>query len=198
MESKGWGNERGVGLRMTRIAYADPPYPGMSNYYKDDPCCAEVDHALLMAEMEEQYDAWALSTASTTLQEVLAVAPKKVRVASWVKPFCSFKPGVSPAYTWEPVVFRAANRSDKKARTDRDHFVSDVCSVNITLKKGLVGAKPPDFCYWLFDLLGMKHDDEFVDLYPGTGGVTEAWLRWSERKRTGLVVTGPLFDEGAA
>ena len=46
----------------------------------------------------------------------------------------------------------------------RDHL-----ACNITLKKGLVGAKPEAFCAWVLDLLGWEPDDELHDLFPGTG-----------------------------
>ena len=42
-------------------------------------------------------------------------------------------------------------------------------SCNITLKKGLVGVKPVDFCAWLFDVLGAQVGDELIDLFPGSG-----------------------------
>ena len=51
----------------------------------------------------------------------------------------------------------------------------DWVSIPITLKKGLVGAKPKNFCYWLFSVLGMKPGDTFVDIFPGSGAVARAW-----------------------
>ena len=61
----------------------------------------------------------------------------------------------------------------------------DFVSCNITLKKGLVGAKPKGFCFWLFELMGMQPEDEFVDLFLGTGAVTDAWLEWCQAKEEG-------------
>jgi hypothetical protein len=52
--------------------------------------------------------------------------------------------------------------------------------VNITLKRGLVGAKPPAFCFWLFQLLGAKPDDEFSDYFPGTGVVSKCWKTYCD------------------
>lgn len=52
-------------------------------------------------------------------------------------------------------------------------------SANITLQKGTSGAKPNDFCYWLFELLGAKAGDDFHDLFPGSGAVSRAWREWS-------------------
>jgi len=152
-----------------KIAYADPPYMGCSSYYPEH---QEVDHKKLLLDLMWNYDNWALSCSSPSLGYLLNVPFVKdlVRVAAWVKPFCSFKPNVNPAYAWEPVIFRI-----KKQRLTRaDKTVRDWVSVGITLQKGLVGAKPPAFCFWLFDLLQVQKDDEFYDLYPGTSIVTKS------------------------
>jgi hypothetical protein len=67
--------------------------------------------------------------------------------------------------------------------------VRDWVSAEITLRKGLTGAKPEAFCWWLCDLLGLRDGDELVDLYPGTGVMGRVWER---RQRT-----RGLFDAGA-
>lgn len=48
-------------------------------------------------------------------------------------------------------------------------------AANITLEKGLAGAKPPDFAQWLFDVWNVQEGDEFTDLFPGTGIMSRAW-----------------------
>ena len=122
-----------------RIAYADPLYPGMARkHYSKEALCAEVDHATLIADLIE-FDGWALSTGSVNLAEVLPLAPVGTRIAAWVKPFASYKPGVSPAYTWEPVLFSPVRKNEKDRLTVRDHV-----SANITLRRGLAGAKPAE------------------------------------------------------
>ena len=156
-----------------RIAYADPPYLGCANLYPEK---QEVNHQNLILELES-YDAWALSCHTPSLKILLPMCSNKVRVAAWVKPFCSFKPNVNPAYTWEAILFIPLPRAREVAT------VRDWVSANITLKKGLVGAKPPRFCYWLFELLGARENDEFFDLYPGTGVVTRCWESWIAAKR---------------
>lgn len=153
-----------------RFAYADPPYIGQAaKHYSHDPRCAEVDHAELIAKLNG-YDAWALSLSSPTLRIILPMCPEDVRVMAWVKPFASFKPNVNPAYAWEPVIVRGGRKRPRTEPTVRDWV-----SANITLRKGLSGAKPPVFCFWLFDVLGMQAGDEFDDIFPGTGGVSLAW-----------------------
>lgn len=159
-----------------RIAYADPPYPGMSRLYKDHKDYAgEVDHAALLADLSE-YDGWCLHTASTTLHEVLPLCPLDIRVMAWVKPFAAFKRNVAVAYSWEPVIVRPA-----RARVyDGFSTVSDWISESITLRRGLTGAKPEKVCSWLFDVMGCLPDDELIDLFPGTGAVTKAWDNWRQ------------------
>jgi len=153
-----------------KVVYADPPYIGQAKkHYKSD----EIDHQRLIDDMERKYDGWALSLSSPTLKIILPMCPDNVRIGAWVKPFCSFKPNVNPAYAWEPVIFKPARERGRDLVTSRDWI-----STSITLQKGLVGAKPKVFCYWLFEILGMQTDDEFVDLFPGTGVVTDAWGEW--------------------
>jgi hypothetical protein len=55
-------------------------------------------------------------------------------------------------------------------------------SANIALRRGCPGgAKPEQFCNWLFAVLGMQKGDTLDDLFPGSGAVTEAWARFQER-----------------
>ena len=152
---------------IKKIAYADPPYIGQAKKHYDS---EEVNHKELIEKLQE-YDGWALSLSSPTLKQILNMCPDNVRIAAWVKPFCSFKPNVNPAYAWEPVIYVPARSGSRDKPTVRDWV-----SANITLKKGLSGAKPPAFCYWLFDLLGAEKEDSFDDLFIGTGIVTKCWV----------------------
>lgn len=111
--------------------------------------------------------------------------PDDVRVAAWVKPFAVFKPNVNPAYTWEPVIWRGG----RAKRSRSEPTVRDWVSVEVTLRKGLVGAKPEVFCWWLFDLLGLRVGDELTDVFPGTGIVGRTWAAFQRQRR--------LFDAGA-
>lgn len=166
------------------FAYADPPYIGQARkHYSQDPACAEVDHVELIGRLYEQYpDGWALSCSSPTLSEILAIcrnldwhydSKTSVRIMAWVKPFCAFKVNVNPAYAWEPVIVRGGRRRTRKQETTRDWI-----SASITLKKGLHGAKPKEFCYWLFDVLNIEHGDTLDDLFPGTGIVSDCFRRY--------------------
>lgn len=37
------------------------------------------------------------------------------------------------------------------------------------------------FCIWIFDLLGARPTDEFVDIFPGSGAVGAAWHDFSRQ-----------------
>ena len=167
-----------------KFAYADPPYLGYGKYYAhlhpealswDDP---ETHRNLIVRLCAEFPDGWAMSLHSPALKTILPMCPPEARVGAWVKPFCSFKPGVNPAYAWEPVIFMGGRKMGKTVDTVRDWT-----SVGITLKRGLVGAKPEVFAYWIFAFLGMQREDEFVDLFPGSEAVSEAWRKWTAQLR---------------
>lgn len=161
-----------------RAAYADPPYLGYGKaYYGDHPGAGDFDqpdtHKRLIERLSDEFDAWALSMGSNTLRLMLPWCPEDVRVASWVKPFASFKPNVTNAYTWEPVLFRFHRPRTRQQPTWRDHIAE-----SITLKRGFTGAKPEKVCFWIFEGLNLQDGDEFTDLFPGSGAVTAAYERW--------------------
>ena len=138
-----------------RVAYADPPYIGKAKkHYNADPNCAEVDHMELVRSLCSDFDSWALSCNSTTLQEILSYTPPGVRIGAWVKPFCTFKPGVNPAYAWEPVILWNGRKRGRERTTTRDWIIE-----NASINKGLVGAKPAAFCFWLFEYMGLLPTD---------------------------------------
>ena len=150
-----------------RAAYADPPYIGCAHRYPEN---EEVDHVELFDRLGV-YDAWALSCSSPSLPELLQICPyDDVRIMAWVKPFAVFKPNVNPAYCWEPVLVKLG-----KKRTREQPTVRDWVSESITLKKGLVGAKPVAFCQWILLVLNLQEGDTLDDLYPGTGIMTKVW-----------------------
>lgn len=159
-----------------RLAYADPPYLGLCSAYDHDHgvdgrCWDDVDtHRALIDRLVDEYpDGWALSMSSVHLKVLLPLCPEDVRVAAWVKPFASFKPGVAPAYAWEPVIFHRSAPADRTRPSGRD-FIAEP----IRMQAGFFGAKPLAFCQWVLQLLDYRPGDELDDLYPGTGVMAEA------------------------
>ena len=156
------------------FAYADPPYMGCANLYAER---TEVDHVGLIQTLVDSFpDGWALSCSSPSLQFLLPLCPPTARVGAWVKPFAVFKPNVGVAYAWEPVIFMGGRRRTRGQATARDWV-----SASITLRRGMVGAKPDAFCYWLFQVLNMEPGDELHDLFPGSGAVTRAYEAWKRQ-----------------
>jgi len=154
-----------------KFAFADPPYIGYSHYY-DHPDRKKWDnpatHADLLHTLRNDYDGWAYCLYSNSLKEPQIIGAiqgdPQIRISAWVKPFASFKPGVNPGYTWEPLIFKCGRPYERGGTTIRDHL-----SCNIAMQKGLKGAKPMAVCFWVLKLLNFQPGDTLDDLFPGTG-----------------------------
>lgn len=177
-----------------KVAYADPPYLGLAQefYGHLHPEAAEYDkpetHKLLIERLSDEYDAWALSLHTPVLRTMLNFCPDDVRVMAWVKGFASYKPGNKQAqWAWEPVIVRGGRPQGKRL-----HCVRDWVQESAPLQKSLRGAKPRRFCFWLFEVLNLEPEDEFHDLFPGSGAVSAAWDEWKSRTEpTQLELVGP-------
>jgi hypothetical protein len=155
-----------------KFAYADPPYLGCGALYAkhhpealiwDDP---ETHRALIARLCDEYPDGWAMSASSPSMATLGPMLPTGHRVCPWIKPFCIFKPNVGVAYAYEPVILFGGRKRTRQQPTVRDWF-----SCEITLRKGLTGAKPPPVVHWILDLLNVQKGDQVDDLFPGTGVV---------------------------
>lgn len=162
-------------MKSKSFAYADPPYLGCgAKLYSRPEWDRPEHHGELIGHLCRVYtDGWAMSLSSPSLRVILPMCPSDVRVAAWVKPFAAFKVGVSPAYTWEPVIFRGGRT--KRSRTV--DTVRDYHSEVITLKRGTSGAKPPGFSKWIVELLGadVRQGDTITDLFHGSGAMLGVW-----------------------
>lgn len=164
-----------------RLAYADPPYPGMAEHYPEK---TEVDHIELIARLSE-YDGWALSTDERSLAYVLPLCPPATRVLAWCRsnsPF--FNP--NPAASWEPVLCQPARF---RPITVRSYMVCGAAT-GPAQRNGLTGQKPRGFCEWVIRCMGAKPDDTLDDIFPGTGSMTDAWVRFQTQP--------PLFEPSSA
>lgn len=161
-----------------KIAYADPPYIGCAHLYKDHQDFAgEVDHAQLVERLESEFDGYVLHAGAHNASEEL-LAPMMARIGArkciWVKQFAAFKKNVPVAYAWEPVYIRCA----RKPVVSKRLVMRDWIMCPITMRKGLTGAKPEAVVHWALEIAAARPDDDLLDLYPGTGAVTEAWRTW--------------------
>jgi hypothetical protein len=165
--------------RPLRLAYADPPYPGLARrYYRDHPDYAgEVDHGELLSRLQ-RYDGWALSTSMRALPMVLArcvaqgLEVRVARVVPWCAAACERR-GSSPHGS--PSCTPAGDGSVGRARRRPMRWWVSCRAGGRTLPTAVIGAKPPEFCRWVFDLLGAGRGDTLDDLYPGSGMVSWAW-----------------------
>lgn len=153
-----------------RLAYADPPYPGMARaiYGKESSYAGEVDHAELVASLIDRYDGWALSTGAYALRDILPLCPAGVRVCAWVKPIGVSSKTYGLHNTWEPIIISPARhlRPGK-----RDWLRAMPARGGGTL----MGRKPIAFAAFLFQALGAVPGDTLDDLFPGTGLIGRAW-----------------------
>lgn len=175
-----------------KFAIADPPYYGYSEKFYGDlhGDAADYDklktHQELIERLDSEYDGWALHMTSGNLHDILPLCPNDARVMAWVKPFASFKKNVTVAYAWEPVIIKGGRK-----RPITENTVRDWCAENITLKRGLVGAKPAKVVWWILDIFYAQPEDEVHDIFPGSGAVTNAIEAWREAQLGGC--NAPLF-----
>ena len=168
-----------------RLAYADPPYIGCADKAigtigayggPTDPFdgeVGEVDHAELLDRLAE-FDGWILHSHVPGLRVIAPLLPDDARICAWVKTFAAFKRNVPVAYAWEPVIVVPARKPEVTGRMVMRDWIAEP----ITMRRGLAGAKPEAVCRWAFELVGAHPDDDFTDLFPGTGAVTRAWEAW--------------------
>jgi hypothetical protein len=170
------------------MAYADPPYIGQAkkHYGDHEDYAGEVDHGELVERLVRDYpDGWALSLSTPSLHicldhcrdHGLSLMDGDIRLGAWTKPFAAFKRNVRVAYAWEPIIVKPAPRLDGAIPT------RDFIAAPITMKRGLVGAKPQAVCYWLFVTMGLRPGagDDLHDLFPGSGAVSRAWESWNSQ-----------------
>lgn len=182
-----------------RLGYADPPYPGLARrYYADHPDYAgEVDHVELVATLRRDFpDGWALSTSADALPRVInfcldAGAP--VSVGAW---FRGERPNVSarPLSSWEPVIYCGGRVYESPLQDRRLDALVYPARPRRSDPHRVIGAKPAEFCWWVFDLLGALPGDEWIDLFPGSGGIARAWAIYCEREASS--VDGRRVAEG--
>jgi hypothetical protein len=168
-----------------RMAYADPPYPGQSKrLYGDHPDYAgEVDHAELIADLLARFpDGWALSTSARALPAVLRLCPDRALVCCWLKRATSPPMGDNRMYSWEPVILCDTPNPTQPTRL---HCEANAAQYTFRPKVDgyVVGAKPEGFCFWLFDAMGLRSNDQLDDLFPGSGAVSAAWDAWRAQGR---------------
>jgi hypothetical protein len=177
---------RSPAVASLRLAYADPPYPGLAHLYRGHQDYAgEVDHDALVARLLG-FDGWALSTSEDALRDVLSLTPRGTHVCPWTKPHGAAL-ARGPSSVHEYVLVWPARLEMPGVR---DALYASVARGG---DSDLIGRKPMAFCAWLFALLGASPLDSFDDLFPGSGAVGR---HWEEFRRSGTELTcRPTLEE---
>lgn len=130
----------------------------------DDP----ARHVRLVCDLDEQFDGWAVAASRDSLPVYLGAAPD-LHVAVWVRPN-SVPGGAHILGTWEPVLLRVPK--GRRRQVGRGQ-VRDVLTASAP-QSGHVGAKPAAWTRWVLDMLWHQDGDDVVDLFPGSGSVSNA------------------------
>lgn len=171
-----------------KLAIADPPYLGRARRWYGDgrghaggrgradehPDASTWDmpeaHERLVAELEAEYDGWAIAMSPDSLGTYLRVASSAARVASWTRGN-AIPSGSRVRSLWEPVLVRVP---DERRAHGTGASVDDVLTAGIT-PGGFPGRKPEAWTHWVLAMLGYDPDaDELVDVFSGSGAVTDA------------------------
>jgi hypothetical protein len=122
-----------------------------------------------MLQLLDEFDGWAIATSPDGLA-AYGTLPVPCHVMVWVKPNAS--PGSHRILSkWEavivyPPVGRRSNRNGAGSMVD-------VLTANAP-RRGFHGAKPPEWTRWVLSSLSYNPaTDEVVDLFPGSGAVSE-------------------------
>lgn len=178
-----------------RLAIADPPYPPFvgvggrknraSRWYgegqrsrKDRPAdrhegAHEWDdparHRALIDQLCDEFDGWAIATSADGIS-VYAPLPLPCRVMVWVKP--NAIPGSHRIRSlWEAVIVYPP---EGRRRNVGVGMTPDVLTCPAP-RRGFSGAKPHEWTQWVLDALTYDPTtDVVVDMFPGSGSVTEA------------------------
>ena len=178
-----------------RLAIADPPYLGRAELWyggkgatkwpktqkrsrgrgpedaEYHPDAAKWDnpdaHNALMAEMETEYDGWALAASAKTLTQLHI--PARARIAIW-HVSNAIPDGARVRSTWEAVVIRVP---EGRRAYGTGLSVPDVLRAPHPMS-GFVGTKPAAWTRWVLDMLAFDPEDELADIFPGSGSVTRA------------------------
>lgn len=164
-----------------RLAFADPPYVGLSRrYYRDHPDYAgEVDHQELLQRLST-YDGWALAASSDSIPLIGSIVHElclDARMAVWVRGQRHVR-SCWPGDAYEVVWFRPSRLLPLEEPGSNVH--AWVARARLGDPHRVIGAKPWPYLGWVFrELLQARPGDQLDDVFPGSGGVTAAWSAFS-------------------
>lgn len=147
---------------------------------------AGARRALIERLSDEHPDGWALSLDEPSLQAILLFCPGDVRVGSWVAGPRKLPVAATVGRMWQPVIWRGGRGGAPRANdvvmtqdVGAAHFITSSITRSARsercMLKAQFGAKPRAFAFWIFDLLGARAGDRFVDLSDGSSHIAASW-----------------------
>ena len=191
-----------------KLAIADPPYLGRAStwygssirksqldaihggtakinykpadYHPDAHLWDDIEtHRDLIKRLESDYDGFALCLAHDNLQDLLPLFSIKVKVCVWYKWTLPSRSCISNTY--EPVIIKVPEQR-KGAR--KGLTTPDVMTYQKREGLGFAGRKPEAFTHWVLDLLQYESGHDVVDLFNGSGAVSESIDSYVKSKAT--------------
>lgn len=175
-----------------RLCIADPPYLGRAvRWYGAGGCgdgygTSQADnhpeahvwddpqtHRDLVDQLQTHFDGWAIAMSVHSLSTYLSVVDTDsrngIRVCVWHKP-SAITSGNRITNHWEPVLVKVPE--GRRGWASGKTRMKDVMSCNPP-KVNFRGAKPTAWTEWVLDLMGYEQTDEVVDLFEGSGMVSD-------------------------
>jgi hypothetical protein len=130
-------------------------------------------HIELAKKLLNNYDGFAIALTSHSLSTYLSVIQTErengIRILVWIKP-ASLPSGSRITQSYEPVIVKIPK--DRKGRKSGKQMVDYL--IQAAPRNGFAGSKPKEWTYWVLDALGVTKEDEIIDLFNGSGSVSQA------------------------
>ena len=165
------GIARGVNVRPMRVAYADPPLPGvrLGVFYQNK--AGSITPRSSRSCVADFPDGWALSTSAKALRDLApALSAERARLR------LGEAASRARAEHGHPQHVGAADRRRRGASSGPACAIGSRRSPRGTAAS-FPGRKPLAFIAWLFACLGVLPGDNLFDKYPGTGIVSRAFAQ---------------------
>lgn len=130
-------------------------------------------HRELLLHLVENFDGWAIATTPDGLGAYHPL-PINAQIMAWHRP-TAMPGGGRLIERWEPVIVYIPEERRTRAGARVSNVLTAVAPSARGGRRSFVGAKPAEWTRWVLDALGYDSaTDDLVDLFPGSGAVSEA------------------------